>query len=124
MGVDEWMLHGETRPFDVSSSQSNQRVFLRGGALFGLQPIAQVLRWKRQSQSLARDLRICLKSLPAMPALVSIERKTILSHGSDRQVLAEECHSSNAHSQRKQAGPRSSRCLGSKLAFLYDPWRH
>ena len=30
IGFEELLLHGETRPFDVSSSQSNQRVFLRG----------------------------------------------------------------------------------------------
>jgi hypothetical protein len=37
IGFDELLLHGETRPFDVSSSQSNQRVFLRDkGPFFGL----------------------------------------------------------------------------------------
>jgi hypothetical protein len=34
IGFDELLLHGETRPFDVSSSQSNQRVFLRANGLF------------------------------------------------------------------------------------------
>jgi hypothetical protein len=27
IGFEALLLHGETRPFDVSSSQSNQRVF-------------------------------------------------------------------------------------------------
>ena len=75
IGFEALLLHGETRPFDVSSSQSNQRVFLRGGAFFGLQPSAQVLRWRRQSQSLARDLG-SPKSLPAMPAPKIFKRKT------------------------------------------------
>jgi hypothetical protein len=34
IGFEALLLHGETRPFDVSSSQSNQRVFLRQKALF------------------------------------------------------------------------------------------
>jgi hypothetical protein len=42
IGFDELLLHGETRPFDVSSSQSNQRVFLRTRPFFGLQSNAKV----------------------------------------------------------------------------------
>ncbi len=34
IGFDELLPHGETRPFDVSSSQSNQRFFLRGQGPF------------------------------------------------------------------------------------------
>jgi hypothetical protein len=33
-GIEALLLHGETRPYDVSSSQSNQRVFLRQSPFF------------------------------------------------------------------------------------------
>jgi hypothetical protein len=79
IGFDELLLHGETRPFDVSSSQSNQRVFLRTKALFRPTVECKGLRWEKRSQSLAR-LRILLECLPAMPASIFFERTISVTH--------------------------------------------
>ena len=46
IGFDELLLHGETRPFDVSSSQSNQRVFYGYIWLVCLSHLLRKLRWK------------------------------------------------------------------------------
>jgi len=58
-GIQRLLLHGETRPYDTSSSQSNQRFVLRAARISSPGPLgptirAEALRWRRRSQSLAR----------------------------------------------------------------------
>ncbi len=79
IGIEALLLHGETRPFDVSSSQSNQRVSSWQGGYFNLQAnyrrsaVGKVIAVSGQS------LRISSKSLPTIPAPVLVERKTSIA---------------------------------------------
>ncbi|HEY4379239.1 MAG TPA: hypothetical protein VGN01_02770 [Acidobacteriaceae bacterium] len=81
IGFEALLLHGETHPFDVSSSQSNQRGFL-GGQWPGLRPKVgcRSTAVEKAITVSGQRLRISPKSLPAMPVLDLVKYKISLPH--------------------------------------------
>jgi len=66
-GIQRLLLHGETNPYDSSSSQSNQRfLFVCGGSCFKPFIRAEALRWRGGIHSLWPDSKPA-GILPAMP---------------------------------------------------------
>ncbi len=86
--------------FDVSSSQSNQRVFLRVWGLSWAQ-LHKFCGGKAIAVS-GQRLRISPKSLPAMPALVSIERNPSVTQRT-AGLLAKEGHAEGSTKMERAA---------------------
>jgi hypothetical protein len=100
-------------PFDVSSSQSNQRVFLRQKAFFGLQPLQKVCGEIGRITVSGQRLRISPKSLPAMPALELVECRISVTQCVP-MMLTRQSHLT--HNELKQLGrvPKDTARIGFK----------